>query len=400
VPATIRVVLTGDNHLSRFYGRMSPDKLDKRRRRLRRGFAAAVEHALEVHADFFLQAGDLFDTPIPNNGDRTFIARELARLRKANITVCGIAGNHDLPRMRTEESGRMPQDIYAELGAIHLFDETRTINAQEYVCKGLRVAVGGLSPAPSLQSTQDPLAGIPFPISDADIGILLLHHTLEGHTFVGYDECVVRQASMQDLVGVQYLFAGHVHRSREMQIGPLTAIVPGATERMRFGEMDMTPGFYDLLLGVAGPVDIRHIKTAAQPRGELRLRTTDLPADQEPDAAIISRLEPFCTEETMVKLQLEGPLTRDRFHSLNLRRVIEFASQRSFSFEIDTTGLSIEDELHRVAGRGIRVSQPEEIAAVASELAAEAQDEATGSLILEARDLLLGRYQTLSGVET
>lgn len=398
--AAIRVVLTGDNHLSRFYDRMSPDRLERRRRHLRRGFHAAVEHALAVQADFFLQAGDLFDTPTPNNGDRTFVAQELARLRAANITVCGIAGNHDLPRMRTEESGRVPQDIYAELGALCMFEETRTIGTREYMCKGLRVAIGGLSPAPNLQPAQDPLAGIPFPVPDADIGILLLHHTLEGHSFTGYDECVVRQASMRDLVGVQYLFAGHVHRAREMRVGSLTAIVPGATERMRFGEMDMTPGFYDLLLGAAGPVNIQHVEVTAQPRGELRLRTTDLPADQGLDAAIISRLEPYCTEDTMVKLHLEGPLTRDRFHSFNPRRVIEFATQRSFSFEIDTTGLSIEDELHRVAGRGVRVSQPEEITAVASELAEQARGEADRDLVLAARDLLLGRYQTLSGVET
>jgi DNA repair exonuclease SbcCD nuclease subunit len=366
---------------------------------LRRAFHAVVEHALCVQADFFLQAGDLFDSPTPNNGDRTFVARELAALREAGIAVCAIAGNHDLPRQRTEESGRMPQDVYGELGALQVFADTRTITAEVFQRHGMQVAIGGLSPSPNLQPNQDPLAGLSFPVPDADIGILLLHHTVEGHTFPGYEESVVRQASLQDLAGVQYVFAGHVHRTRVMKVGAQTAIVPGATERMRFGELDMTPGFYDLTLSPAGPVDIRHVPVTAQPRCELHWRTTELPPHELPGDSLIRRLEPLCAADTMIKLFLDGSLTRERFHGLELRRVIEFAVQRAFSFEIDTTGVGIEDELHHVASRGVRMSQPEEIAAVAAELAQQASSDADRDMVLAARELLLAHYQTMPGVE-
>ena len=73
--AAVRAVITADNHLNRYYDRMSPQRLQDRRRHLRQGFRAAVDYAIEHHADLFLQVGDLFDTPDPRNIDREFVAQ-------------------------------------------------------------------------------------------------------------------------------------------------------------------------------------------------------------------------------------------------------------------------------------------------------------------------------------
>ncbi len=66
----IRAVATADNHLSRFYDRMSPAKLQRRRHYLRHSSTAVVKYALDWPADILFIAGDLFCTePDPRNVD-------------------------------------------------------------------------------------------------------------------------------------------------------------------------------------------------------------------------------------------------------------------------------------------------------------------------------------------
>jgi DNA repair exonuclease SbcCD nuclease subunit len=84
-------VVTGDNHLGRHYDRMPPQRLEERRARLRRGFVAAVDYALQQRAHFLLHAGDLFDTVDPRNVERDFVAAQLVRVRDAGIVCLAIA---------------------------------------------------------------------------------------------------------------------------------------------------------------------------------------------------------------------------------------------------------------------------------------------------------------------
>src|SRR4051794_22456100 len=99
----IRAVATADNHLGRFYDRMTPAKLERRRKYLRDGFKAAVAYALNWPAQLFFIAGDLFDIPDPRNVDRSFVAACLAQLRDAGIRVFAVGGNHDTPRHSAEQ---------------------------------------------------------------------------------------------------------------------------------------------------------------------------------------------------------------------------------------------------------------------------------------------------------
>src|SRR5512133_14883 len=102
---------------------MFPQKLEERRARLRRGFAGAVEYALEQRAHMFLLVGDLFDTPEPRNAERQFVAEVLADLRAAGIACLGIGGNHDTPRTRGILAPATPHGTYARLGGLRLLGE-------------------------------------------------------------------------------------------------------------------------------------------------------------------------------------------------------------------------------------------------------------------------------------
>ena len=60
---------------------------------------------------------------------------------------------------------------------------------------------------------------------------------------------------------------------------------------------------------------------------------------------IIQKIESYCNEEAMVRLNLEGPITREQYHLLDLRGVWLYGQQRAFSFEIDESRLILINDL-------------------------------------------------------
>jgi len=383
----VKAVVTADNHLSRPHARMSPQKLEVRRRWLRSGFKAAVDYAIDSEADLFLHAGDLFDSPQPRNVDRAFVAHQLLRLKEAGVRIFGIAGTHDSPRMMTIEGGTTPQRIYEQFEAMHMFDGFDDAAPVVVDVDGVSVAVGGVSFNPVLMAGDDPLEGIAFPRA-ADVGIMLVHYSVEGACYDQGNEPVISKASIAALEGVDLLAAGHYHDFRQFGIGRVKVLIPGATERMIYGaERDASFAYVELLPGRADR--IQKVVVDGQEYRPVTLRTTELdPA--EPFESACSRLETAVSAEAVVKVALEGPLTRETYRGLRLRELHQWGSNHCFHFEIDSSGLSLLDERLESAGKGVRLSVREEMSLVAQQLIEQEPD--NRELLEEARQELLHAF--------
>jgi DNA repair exonuclease SbcCD nuclease subunit len=389
---TVTAVVTADNHLNRYYDRMPPQRLEQRRRYLRRGFHQAVEYAVEHQVDLFLQAGDLFDTPDPRNLDREFVASELGRLRAARVRVYGVGGNHDTPKQRTEQGAALPQGIYSELGALHLF-EGDGVPTEMVDVNGLRVAIGALPWSPTVGAGRDPLEGVDW-APESDLGIFLFHHSIEGHIFPGANESIVSRASLDRLRNTQLVIAGHVHHGADWRMGPMQVLIPGATELMTFGEAGM-PSFSVVELAPGGGVTrLDRIKVDHQRRRTVTVRSTDLEDAGDLCAAIIRRVEPSTDSSTMVRVVLEGPLTREAYRGLDLPRLFEFGFSHAFHFDVDSSGLFIQEETGQRAAGGVRISQPEELTSVADELICQAGDPCERALLEETKQSILAFYES------
>ncbi len=391
--ATIRAVVTADNHLGRFYDRMTPQKLTQRRRYLRDGFKAAVDYAVQWQAHLFFIAGDLFDQPDPRNVDRAFVAHCLVRLREAGILVFAVGGNHDTPRQSTEQGGTAPQEVYAELGALTFFEGSTEIATEVIDMQGLRVAIGGVAPDPSLPGGSDPLEGIVWADrpADADVAILLLHAQVEGYALADTREPIILQRSLDALEGANVFLIGDIHRPAVHHLGDRMLIIPGATERMTFGEDPSVPGFVALELGRGGVRGYERLTLAGQPRAEITVRVAELDP-QNMLESLRQKTEAVATPETLVKVRLEGIITREHYHALELRQLYEVMARQAFHFTLDTGGLLIEDERHQSAERGVRFSQQEEIRTYGDEMIATATDQTDRDLIDEAVRRLLASY--------
>src|SRR5579859_6859814 len=120
----ITIVLTADNHLGYTAPGQPPRKREELRQRQRHAFQQATDFAVGQGVDLFLQAGDLFDTPRPDEQDRSFVAARLAQLKQAGIRVFALGGLHDTPAEAHSVLGEAipaPQLSYASLGALHYF---------------------------------------------------------------------------------------------------------------------------------------------------------------------------------------------------------------------------------------------------------------------------------------
>lgn len=382
---------------------MLPQRLEERRAWLRRGFAAAVDHALREKAHLFLQAGDLFDAPEPRNVERQFVAQALAELRAAGVRCLGISGNHDTPRVRGGGGSASPQATYAPLGGLRLLGDGASGRVGEWGSggvgdvdmeildiDGVRVAVGGMAPDPTAVPGSDPLEGLAWR-PDAGISLLLVHGSLQGHIYPGAPEPIIRRETVERL-GADCLFVGHVHTFAALRWGTTSVVVPGATERMTFGELAARPGFAYLEMEPGRAPEIRHVPGKSQPRRQLTILSSEL-ATGDPAEAVKARLEAVCDHDAMVRLSMEGPITRQRYHDLRLREVAEFGATRCFFLDLDTSGLYVDDDLPRAAARSGRLSPREELLRFGEEARESAATVEEQGLTDEAMQAILSEYE-------
>lgn len=387
----IRIVFTADNHLNRYYAKMTADQLAKRRQRLREAWAKTVDYAIEKKCHLYLNGGDLFDMPNPRPSELVWVARQFQRLREAGVEILAIGGTHDVPKMRTE--GATPQRIYDEVRVAHVFTKTTEVEFITFEIDSVTVAVGGLPPDPRLGRGDNPLEGVTIEPPEADIVLLLAHYGVEGTIHPEANEPVLSKASIAALKGVDYLLLGHVHERIKKKIGDVRVLVPGGTERMTFGELDSPTGFLYLEFRGKRRISLRsrHIELEPQPMARLEIRTTDIPAD-DPTGYVFERVRDVSSPDLLLQCRLVGPLTRQMYHDLRFFDIWRLGSELDFFFDLDRKGVYLKDEPRLSDGLDAeRVSPRQEIERVAGELAAEASAEEQG-LIEEAKKLVFERY--------
>ncbi len=384
----IRIVFTADNHLNRYYAKMTADQLAKRRQRLREAWAKTVDFAIEKRCHLYLHGGDLFDMPNPRPAELVWVARQFQRLKEAGIEILAIGGTHDIPKMRTE--GATPQRIYDEVRVAHVFTKTTEVEFVTFKIDSVTIAVGGLPPDPRLRRGDDPFEGVTIEPPEADIVLLMTHYGVEGTIHPEANEPVLPKASIAALKGVDCLLVGHVHQRQEMKIGGVRVLSPGPTERMSFGELDVPTGF--LYLEFSGKRRIRlrsqHVELEPQPMARLEIRTTDIPPD-DPTAYVFERVREVSSPDLLLQCRLVGPLTRQMYHDLRFFDIWRLGNELNFFFDLDRKGVYLKDE-PRLSGdvSTERLSPRQEIERVAEELAAEADAEGR-KLIEEARELIM-----------
>jgi len=382
----IKLVCTADNHLGRYYSKMNAKQLAERRARLRRAFAASVDFALAKRAHFFLQCGDLFDREAPPPAELTFVAQQFQKLRDAGVRIYAISGNHDMP---TASDGATPVRIYDALRAARVFSKRTEIEFDFVKVEGATVAIGGVAPDPRLDARADPLDGVTWTPPLADVTLLLLHCGYEACVPPDFAEAILPKSRVAQMPAVDYFFLGDIHRAHKSTLDAATILVPGATERMTFGEIGERPGFSYVELDGKTPIKMVHEEIESQPMRRETIRTTDLP-DETPTEHIAEKIRAWADAEQMMQLRLEGPVAREVYHRLKFFDLWRLGSELNFFFDLDRAAVTLRGGNANEVSGGEIVSVRHEVARVAEELAA-AREGDDRALYEEARAWVMQR---------
>jgi hypothetical protein len=226
-----------------------------------------------------------------------------------------------------------------------------------------------------------------------------MHSSVEGHTFPGSLDPVVKRATLAAL-DADYVLLGHVHSRTHFEVGGTHVLIPGATERMIFGEFSHDPGFLVLELDAGGRSSHRWETFPAQPRCRLKVTGHELtpqphglrPPEQSATEFILARIEAAADQECLTTLHLEGTLAREIYGDLDFNRIQEAGAAASFFFDVDTSQLALADEFGQTGERGVRLSQVEELQITAAALRDAAHSPEERRLVDLALERILAHY--------
>ncbi|HTI13601.1 MAG TPA: hypothetical protein VL461_03390 [Dictyobacter sp.] len=409
----VTLVLTADNHLGYSGFGQHPRKREERLQLLRHAFQQASDFAIAQGVDFFIQAGDLFDTTNPDERDRSFVASRLAQLKQAGVRTFALGGVCDTPVPGISLPGEIPpapQLSYARLGALHYFspvleDKTQQIEPVIVDVRGTQVGICGLGVLTGQEG--DPLADVrvQLDIERAAIPILILHAPVEGvsagSSLLDMRAQVARQ-SISDQSLFRFILAGYHHGHHRARIGSTDLIVAGATQYVDFSTPDQEPGFVFLGLAADGVRWCNHIRVDA-----LSMQRVVFDADElwpghgsiAPTEMILERLRPLCQPDGMIQLRLEGKISRSAYHQLDLNQIRHYGEEHCFALAIDDSALLLQsDQDVTSSGADERYSIREELRVLADEWITATPDEDKKQSLRYTKDAILSALDDIKSI--
>lgn len=171
----------------------------------RRAVEAMVDLALAEQVSFVVIAGDVYDGDWKDYNTGLFFAAQLSRLRRAQIPVCLINGNHDAQSVVARHL-RLPDNT-------HVLD---TASCESVIWEQLGVAIHGQGFS-TRHCPQDLSAGYP-PAVEGLFNLGLLHTSLDGRPgHEPYAPCTVEGLAEK---GYDYWALGHVHAREQVLADP------------------------------------------------------------------------------------------------------------------------------------------------------------------------------------
>jgi len=256
----------------------------------RRAFEKVLAAAIIEKVDFFVIAGDLYDTGLKSFESALFFNKQMAHLRDAGIPVYLIYGNHDAASKLIKQL-RPPDNV-----RILRHNEPQTI-----VNEKLGIAVHGQS-FPTPEVVDDLAAKYPAPLRDLfNIGVL--HTNLSGFSdHANYAPCSLEELKNK---GYQYWALGHVHNRQVLCEDPYI-VYPGNIQG-RHGKEQGEKSSELVTVSEAGSISIERIPTSVVPWMQVDI---DAAASETADDVY---------DKLRTQLHVQFPESNDRVSAIRVR---------------------------------------------------------------------------------
>ena len=222
--------------------------LDEIRGASRRAFSNLIDAAIDHDVDFVVIAGDLYDGNWRDHNTGLFFCHQVQRLRKAEIPLYFIAGNHDAENKMTNA---LPLPANPDGSAMQL--SSQEVESIELHDLGVVLHGRGFRN----QAETDNLA-LGYPTARTEmLNIGMLHTSLQGASgHATYAPCTPQQLTDK---GYDYWALGHIHQRADRSIDPSCPVVfPGNIQGRHVGECG-PKGCMLVELGQRGPAKLEFI---------------------------------------------------------------------------------------------------------------------------------------------
>lgn len=274
----------------------------------RRAFEKVLDTALTEKVDFFIIAGDLYDTGLKSFESALFFNKQMTRLKDAGIDVYLIYGNHDAASKLIKQL-RPPRNV-------HIF---RASEPQTFSNEALRVAIHGQSFA-TPEITEDLATNYPQPVSGFfNIGVL--HTNLTGISeHANYAPCSFETLKNK---GYQYWALGHVHNRQILCTDPYI-VYPGNIQG-RHGKEQGEKSCELVTVSETGTISIETISTSVVPWVEEEIDASACQTADDVYEALRTRLEALLLRSkdrvAAVRLRISGTTNAHAELSRDLEQV-------------------------------------------------------------------------------
>jgi DNA repair exonuclease SbcCD nuclease subunit len=297
---SLRFAHISDTHLG-YRALFKADPVSGRNQRavdIERAYETAIDDILTRHVQLVIHGGDVFHHTRPTWSSLRCFVRQTRRLTDAGLPVIVIGGNHDTPRLRTSGS------VFSVLELA--LPDVRFICGYEQetlLLDNLELALLAI-PHGKLASPEGPSA---FP-TPGRRNVLVTHGLVSGLQLKGGQ----REPGEEDVADFlldeefDYIALGHYHVHNKVRHN---AWYSGSTERMGFGDEDVTPGYAVVELnGPGASAEVTHIPLEARPM------KTIAPVDGESRSAreiadiVLERITKFVEPDAMARVEIRGAL--------------------------------------------------------------------------------------------
>lgn len=327
VELSIKIVITGDSHLN-YYNQRLGSRLTERRAQIGKTWRETIDFAIEKKVDLYLSVGDLFDQVLPRNPPRARVVEAFAQLKDAGVKAFVIAGTHDSPA--TMIDGASPHSLLQEAGLATVFEDPLRFGQEILNIRGTTVSIAGISTDRRLSSGMDPIENVTIP-AGADFNIAMLHYSIEKIASPQWEEPTIQLASLEKNRQINLFAMGHIHKHVTRRLGDSLILYPGATERFDFGEAENETGFCYVNVE-AKKTRVEYIRTQSQPMKQLRLHSSELPAE-DPTEAILKAIVEASNPVGLLQLVLEGNMRFEDYLKMDFLRLFDEGRRRNFYYE-------------------------------------------------------------------
>ena len=218
--------------------RIDPDSgMNQREADFYRSWWIIIDRILAEKPDFVVHAGDLFQTPRPNNRAIRVAAEGIQRLQEAGIPFVVVAGNHSTPRIRQTGSIFETLDLFPNVYAAYRNRYER-----------FRIGECAVHCIPHCSLSEELEAA--YEAMEADTGarfqILVTHGAWRESedTLIGrvgeFNEQFIDDPEVRAGIRFDYIALGHYHKHLEVRPN---VVYSGSTERTSFNEIGYTSGY-------------------------------------------------------------------------------------------------------------------------------------------------------------